>query len=308
MTQDDAREAPSVIVFAGPNGSGKSTITKALNRTDFKGEYINADDIAKSLEPQIPDYLQRNLAAARMAEERRISAMKEGKAFAFETVMSTPEKVAIMTQAKAAGYSVSLVFVTTSDPDINVQRVANRVALNGHDVDPATVRERYHKTMALLPAALEHANAASVYDNSKDMPYEVAIKRDNQLHLHNDAARTPWVAEKLVRPYVERMASRRELESAFDKLAQTNPSSLPAVLRDADASNGKKYGGQIVALTDKHALQQTGANVFVIHDRSLMAPKDLQLGKQATIQYAYDKGKLIDPGLYKPTPARGIER
>lgn len=308
MTQEvDARDAPSVIVFAGPNGSGKSTITKALTRTDFKGEYINADDIAKSLESQIPDYLQRNLAAASMAEQRRIAAMKEGKAFAFETVMSTPEKVAIMTQAKAAGYGVALVFVTTGDPDINIQRVSNRVALGGHDVDPVKIRERYHGTMGLLPAAVEHADVATIYDNTREMPLQVAIKRDNQLQLHNDAARTPWVAEKLVKPYVERMASRRELEKTFDTLALTNPSSLPSVLRDADASHGKQYGGQIVGLTDKHALQKVGANVFVLHDRSLMAPKELHVGKQATIQYAYSKGKIIDPALVKQ-PTRGIER
>ena len=50
---------PMMVVFAGPNGSGKSTINREfLNNPNsgFKGEYINADDIAKSLERDIPDY------------------------------------------------------------------------------------------------------------------------------------------------------------------------------------------------------------------------------------------------------------
>ncbi len=53
MTQGEARVGPNVIVFAGTNGSGKSTITKALTGAGFKGKYINADDIAKSLESTI---------------------------------------------------------------------------------------------------------------------------------------------------------------------------------------------------------------------------------------------------------------
>jgi predicted ABC-type ATPase len=48
--------------------------------------------------------------------------------------MSTPEKVALMSQARARGYDVHLLFVTTEDPEINVQRVTNRVVLGGHDV------------------------------------------------------------------------------------------------------------------------------------------------------------------------------
>ena len=34
-----------VLVFAGPNGSGKSTVTAMINKV---GEYINADDIART--------------------------------------------------------------------------------------------------------------------------------------------------------------------------------------------------------------------------------------------------------------------
>ena len=104
---DDPDADMRVIVFAGPNGSGKSTINEAfLNdpRSRFTGEYINADDIAKTLTAQYPDYTARNIAAAEIAEARRKDAIAQGKPFAFETVMSTPEKIAILTQAKARGY------------------------------------------------------------------------------------------------------------------------------------------------------------------------------------------------------------
>jgi predicted ABC-type ATPase len=57
MTQDTLDTTPlqpNVLMFAGPNGSGKSTATPAYLEI-FDGLYINADDIAKELEPDIAD-------------------------------------------------------------------------------------------------------------------------------------------------------------------------------------------------------------------------------------------------------------
>jgi predicted ABC-type ATPase len=56
-------------------------------------------------------------------------------------------QVALMTQAKVAGFEVGLVFVTTSDPKINVKRVANRVELGGHSVKLDKIRSRYHDAL-----------------------------------------------------------------------------------------------------------------------------------------------------------------
>lgn len=59
--------------------------------------------------------------------------LKVRQTFTFETVMSHPGKVALLQQAQQAGYRTYLYYVAT-DPEINVSRVANRVALKGHDV------------------------------------------------------------------------------------------------------------------------------------------------------------------------------
>lgn len=145
--------APVMFVFAGPNGSGKSSINAQVLKNPalgFSGEYINADDIAKSMESQIPDYQTRNIKAAELAESRRAIALQAGHSFAFESVMSTPEKVALLTQARERGFEVALVFVTTDDAEKNVARVSNRVAMGGHAVEPDTVRRRYASAMQLL--------------------------------------------------------------------------------------------------------------------------------------------------------------
>jgi len=280
--------APLVVVFAGPNGSGKSTANASILR-DFQGEYINADDIARSLEKEISDYRERNIKAAEIAEQRRQQAMQEGRSFAFETVMSTPEKVAILTQAKARGYAVSLVFVTTSDPEINVRRVAHRVVLGGHAVEPDAIRRRYHATMALLPCAVEHADGALIMDNSENKAIDIALKQNGQLLVI--APHPPsWVADKLLKPCQDRAHSRAQIERACTQ---------PAAIQQADASHGNTYSGKVMAVTPHHVLQQTAAGQFVIHDRALSAPRPYRKGTAAVISYAYDKGKIATPARKK---------
>lgn len=294
ITEDEIK-APHIIIAAGPNGSGKSTIVNKHflenPASGFQGEYINADEIAKTLEKQIPDYIERNIHAAGIAEQRRIEAIQAGKSFAFETVMSTPEKVALITQAQANGYEVSLIFVSTDDPEKNIQRVANRVALGGHAVQVDAIRNRYHSAMNLLACAVDHADYALIIDNSSDKPRDVASKQDRQLVLHNEEYAPRWVTEKLVHPYQERQFSRQILNTIFSNAADNDREPLPS-LCEADASNGKIYTGKIADVTNYHVLQVVDARMYILHDRMLMATKDIQPEKNITIEYAYDKGKI----------------
>ena len=291
---EEKTKTSHVIIAAGPNGSGKSTIVNQHflenPASRFYGEYINADEIAKTLEAQISDYRERNIRAAGIAEQRRIEAIKEGRSFAFETVMSTPEKVALMTQAKANGYDVSLIFITTDDPEKNVLRVTNRVMLGGHHVQEDAIRKRYHSAMNLLACAIDHADYALIIDNSAEDPLNVAIKENRQLTLHNTEQTPQWVTEKLVKPYEARQASRKILEEVFTHTIMR--ADVKALAYEADASHDKHYQGKIVGLTNYHALQQIDASLYILHDRTLMATKNIQIHKEAIVQYAYDKGKI----------------
>lgn len=287
--------APRVVMFAGPNGSGKSTINAAILKDPefgFVGEYINADDIARSLKTSMPDATdrERNIEAANQAEQRRLEALKNHRSFAFETVMSTPEKVALLTSAKAAGYDVTLVFVTTNNAELNVARVANRVALGGHAVEPDAIRQRYAGAMQLLPCALEHADSAILVDNSGSQPVTVALKDSGQLERLVD--RAPDWFNAIEASVQARARSRDVMETTF----RGKPGSDQAILVDADASNGRIYDGPLLAVADHHALQQVRTARFVIHDRSLLIPQELTLEKtSSSIRYAYEKGKLAQP-------------
>ena len=128
---------PCLVVIAGPNGSGKTTIVSQFNTDPQAPEnYVNADDIAKQ-------YPMSSLDAANTADRHRNKLLSNRFSFTTETVLSTHRKIDLMKQAKQLGYEIGLIYVTTQSPDINVSRVANRVAFGGHDVSEDKIRARY---------------------------------------------------------------------------------------------------------------------------------------------------------------------
>ena len=207
-------ERPFVLVFAGPNGSGKSTLTNFLMNAGIEfGEYINPDEIASTFDLPEP---QRSFQAQQVAELRRVACLTRKKSFSFETVMSHPSKVELMLEAQNAGYEVTLLFVCTSDPEINVRRVENRVSAGGHDVPRDRIAARYWRSLALLPQAVLACHRTVVFDNSalvgypqhRSLPNQKSglrpvaeVIRDGKHFIMTLEADVPeWVVTHMVRP------------------------------------------------------------------------------------------------------------
>lgn len=151
-------------MIAGPNGSGKTTLTKRM-RADgiLLHRYINADDIAATLSG---GYGVRVRAAQALADAQRDTCIKQGLSFSFETVMSHPSKIELLRRAKAVGFRIGVYFVATESAEVNVERVVQRVSLGGHDVPERNIRERYVRTLALLPDAMAMADVVALHDNT----------------------------------------------------------------------------------------------------------------------------------------------
>lgn len=162
-------EPPFLLIFAGPNGSGKSTLTNYLMSAGVDlGEYINPDEIAATLDMPEP---QRSRQAQTIADFMRDRCLSNRLSFSFETVMSHPSKVELMLRADDAGYDITLYFVCTSDPEINVRRVENRVRTGGHDVPQERIVTRYWRTLELLSHAALVARRTVLFDNSALVGY-----------------------------------------------------------------------------------------------------------------------------------------
>lgn len=104
--------------------------------------------------------------ASVLADATRRELLDERRTFTFETVMSSPDKLDFMKEARQQGYRVYLYFVATDDPAINVDRVRRRVKQGGHPVPAKKVRERYVRSIGLMTEACAIAHRAYVFDNS----------------------------------------------------------------------------------------------------------------------------------------------
>lgn len=115
--------------------------------------------------------------------------------------MSHPSKVDFMREARACGYRTYLYFVSTENPDINVDRVTIRVHEGGHPVAPEKVHERYAKSLGLLPGAVAASNRAYIFDNSGDSAVLLAeITDGTQLEY-----RTEDIPDWFFESYIDRV-------------------------------------------------------------------------------------------------------
>lgn len=181
-----------LLVVAGPNGSGKSTIVEGYI-DQFGMKYICPDNYTMFF-GHLESMEDRYKEAMDAAEADRWTAIENGDSFAFETVFSTEGKLEFIKDAKNLGYEVEVLFITTSDPEINLRRVRQRVSEGGHDVPKEKLIQRYHRSMGFLPAIIRIADQATVYDNTEDEgePVQLFRKRSNEYIFFNKGHRPEW--------------------------------------------------------------------------------------------------------------------
>lgn len=165
----------------------------------FKGrifpKFSISDNIFTLKEPKnkIDSYI-----ASVIAEFLRLQLLLETSNFSFETVMSHLSKVDFLQQAKKAGFKTYLYFICTQDPEINIARVHNRVYKGGHDVENEKIKERYYRSLELLPKAFLLADRVFVIDNSNVNRTVILEKNGKDVLLHTSKV-PEWVNEFLLK-------------------------------------------------------------------------------------------------------------
>lgn len=161
---EKSKNSPVMYMIAGPNGAGKSTLYETQIRGKVKAPFINADQIQKN---EMNDQsMQGAYRAAQIAEERRQDHLVSKKSFVTESTFSHPSKLALIDEAKTAGFRVVLFHVNVRSPNLSVLRVADRVKEGGHDVPEEKIRERYDRNKDLIRQAVLKSDKAFIYDNS----------------------------------------------------------------------------------------------------------------------------------------------
>lgn len=147
--------------------------------------------------------------AAVLADAIRRELLAQGSTFTFETVMSSPDKIDFMREARDKGYRTYLYFVATDDPEINISRVKLRVSQGGHDVPEHLIRSRYVRSIGLLDEACSAASRAYVFDNSGDAHELIAeISDGDELTVHAASLPAWFTGTTLWRSFQEGAAAQ----------------------------------------------------------------------------------------------------
>lgn len=156
---------PVLYVLAGVNGAGKSSIGGYLLEQAGLA-WFNPDTFARELVADTGCDSGEASAAAWHEGLRRLDyAIVKGRNHAFETTLggnSIPARIKAATQT----HDVLVWFCGLASPELHIDRVKARVAVGGHDIPEAKIRERFSTARANLIALMPHLAHLRIYDNS----------------------------------------------------------------------------------------------------------------------------------------------
>lgn len=277
------REPPTLLMLAGPNGAGKSTFYEAKIKPHVSAPFINADLIQRD-ELKNPS-METAYQAAQIAETRRQEHLGKKKSFVSESTFSHPSKLTLINEAKEAGFRIEIYYVNVSSPDLCVERVTHRVAQGGHDVPEEKIRERYERNQSLIREAVLRADRAFIYDNSTvGSPPKRALFFKNGM-IDRAAENLPTWCQTLyakeIRHFRTSHQAANPVSDSFDK-AKAKAEKLG--LKLSKPSPNKTYSGEIVATSNLHLVQKTGADTAVIHYKKSLIRR-LKAGDTCEIAY-----------------------
>lgn len=208
---------PLAIILAGHNGSGKSTLWYKHIADELEIPLINADRMMLSI---LPEHNQQNrlrpwaqslrdnnnlwMEIAQKGVQAFVAqAMGKKAAFAVETVFSywdvqpdgtIKSKIDLIKSLQDTGYFVLLMFVGLSNVSLSVGRVHTRAMEGGHNVNFNKLLERFPRTQQAVANALNVADAAILFDNSRSTnlaftPVQIRAKKKIIYDIRRDEKR-----------------------------------------------------------------------------------------------------------------------
>ena len=229
---------PCFTIFGGPNGSGKSTAYDRFLQAGLdSGEYLNPDEIAKSLNAGSATGTAVDLRAGREVVQRTRSLIAEGRSLVRESTLTSREIVRSAERAKAAGYRLLMVFVAVSSSYMTQGRVAIRVAKGGHDIPVEAQERRFPRSFENAPRVARLVDAAYFLDNAGLWHQLVATVRSGTITFV-DPQEAAWVERATMG--LPRAATLKSRSEALADLRETEGLSAELQVRE-------KRSGYVVA-------------------------------------------------------------
>ena len=132
-----------LYIIAGANGSDKSTLANELLPAENL-EYLNADDVAKSLCPTNIESVR--IKAGKIVLDKLTILLNGQKSFAIETTLSGKIHLKIIKKAKEMGYHTVLIYSYLPNPLMCENRIKARVLNGGHNIPKDDIIRRFYRS------------------------------------------------------------------------------------------------------------------------------------------------------------------
>ena len=156
-----------IIIIAGGNGVGKTTFARAFLR-EYDYEFLNADEIAKSLSAKNPQ--NKKISAGKLFFQKLNNSVTENKSLLVESTLSGRYLQKFIEDVKDKNYRSTIIFLFAESPEILIERIAERVKKGGHFVPDEDVRRRFVRGKS---------NFWKIYRNLADKWFMYYNMRDN---------------------------------------------------------------------------------------------------------------------------------
>jgi len=183
---------PTLYIIAGPNGSGKTTLAKEFVEEEGL-DFLNADEIAKSINPQ--DISKAYIQAGKQFFKRLNEILIEKKSLIIETTLSGKYHNRVIENFKKNGYEVELHFIFLDNPQICIERIKNRVLKGGHNVPNEDVVRRFFRSKQNFMEVKKNVSYWELYYNGENGLILVASGKNFYIDVVNDFLYNNFVGE-----------------------------------------------------------------------------------------------------------------
>lgn len=154
---------PLAVFLLGTNGSGKSSLRNYLNLSDIQIN-IDPDVLNRIYKAKFPRNYQ--IEAGKQALKMYDDALSSGMNICLESTLAGHGTMQRIVAAKTQGYHTIAYYIGLNSIELNLERIAMRVARGGHDIAEALVRKRYFESADNLLKVMPSIDVLHVVDNS----------------------------------------------------------------------------------------------------------------------------------------------
>ena len=146
-------EMPEITIIAGSTGAGKSLMAGALmeNLQYRNHQYYS---FLEYIRPIVGD--------------RENGFIQSNNQMMVETILTSNDQREYIADLINAGCKITMFFIGTNSPLVNINRVAKRVLLKGKDCEIDKIFSRYFKSIASCIALMPFIHDLYIIDNSTD--------------------------------------------------------------------------------------------------------------------------------------------